>query len=91
MNLRPTIVGELRAILASRFRSPKDGELRDDLDLGPSGFGLDSISLVELLLVCEERFGLAFPFTVFDGGPLTIGKLADHACQARDQSSRRER
>ena len=77
------LVGELRQILGSRFRMPEEGELRDDLDLGPPGFGLDSISLIELLLVCEEHFGIAFPFTLFDEGPITVGRLISHAHQAR--------
>jgi acyl carrier protein len=70
---------ELHDILASRFRPPRPGELSDELDLGSAGFGLDSISLIELLLVCEEQFGCEFPATLFDGGPLTVGRLLDRA------------
>ena len=70
---------DLHLIISSRFRTPRDGELRDDLDLGQSGFGLDSISLIELLLVCEEHFRCPFPDTLFEGGPLTVGRLLTHA------------
>jgi acyl carrier protein len=73
----------LREILGSRFRAPRPGELHDDLDLGPSGFGLDSISLVELLIVCEDHFRGPFPYTLFDEGPLTVGRLAAHAQKVR--------
>jgi acyl carrier protein len=72
-------VDELHRILSNRFRVPKPGELHDDLDLGPSGFGLDSISLIELLIVCEDYFGCPFPYTLFDDGPLTVGRLVVHA------------
>jgi acyl carrier protein len=78
---------ELHRILSERFRTPKPGELRDDLDLGPLGFGLDSISLVELLLVCEERLGCPFPFTLFDEGPLTVGRLLAHAERGADRAA----
>lgn len=80
-------VAELHGILSSRFRRPKPGELRDDLDLGPAGFGLDSISLIELLLVCEEHFGCPFPSTLFDEGPLTVGRLVAHAQQAAHRAA----
>ena len=75
----PDRLAELHEILSTRFRAPRPGELHDDLDLGPPGFGLDSISLIELLVVCEERFGCELPATVFDEGPLTVGRLLDRA------------
>jgi len=78
---------ELHSILGSRFRTPGPDELRDDLDLGPEGFGLDSISLIELLIVCEDRFGCPFPYTLFDDGPLTVGRLLRHAQQAGQRAS----
>jgi hypothetical protein len=52
----PDPIDELGQILGSRFRAPRPDELHDDLDLGGSGFGLDSISLTELLIVCEDHF-----------------------------------
>jgi acyl carrier protein len=80
-------VAEIHAIIASRFREPRPGELGNDLDLGPAGFGLDSISLVELLLVCEEHFGVPFPFSLFDEGPITVGRLVAHAHASRRVSA----
>lgn len=75
--------GEVYGIICSRFRTPSDGELRDDLDLGPPGFGLDSIAQIELLIVCEDHFGIPFPATLFDGGPLTVGRLVEHVHRER--------
>jgi acyl carrier protein len=68
-------IAELHRILSSRFRTPRPDELRHDLDLGSAGFGLDSISLVELLIVWEELCGCRIPYTIFDEGPVTVGAL----------------
>jgi acyl carrier protein len=87
MNMASDPVDELHRILSGRFRTPNPGELRDDLDLGPSGFGLDSISLIELLIVCEDHFGCPFPYTLFDDGPLTVGRLGAHARQSRQPAA----
>ncbi len=53
--------------------------LPDDLRLGAGGLGLDSIALVELLLDCERRFGLAGVAELLAGPPLTVGLLVAHA------------
>jgi acyl carrier protein len=53
-------------------------ELSDGLRLGPGGLGLDSIALVELLLDCEQRFGIPRPVGLLEGDPLTFGRLVDH-------------
>jgi acyl carrier protein len=55
----------------------------DDLPLGNDGIGLDSISLVELLLDCEAALSLPFPAAVFDHGPLTLRRLIEHAQRAQ--------
>ena len=47
--------------------------------LGPNGLGLDSVTIVEVLLECEEQFDMPFPTSLFDAGPLTVGRLVDHA------------
>ncbi|MCC6161789.1 MAG: acyl carrier protein [Acidobacteria bacterium] len=73
----------LHGILSRHFRTPAPGELHDALDLGPAGFGLDSIALAELLIVCEDHFGCPFPYTLFDEGPLTVGRLIAHVRDAR--------
>jgi len=51
--------------------------------IGPSGLGLDSVAIVELLVACEERFGVAFPDQLLDVHPLTIGTLVRHLDEAR--------
>ena len=66
-------------IIGHHGRVWQDGDLTDDVALGRGGLGLDSIALVELLFACERHFGFAFPATLLDGGPLTIGRLAGHA------------
>jgi acyl carrier protein len=50
-------------------------ELPDELRLGSGGAGLDSITLVELLLDCARRFAVPAPVELLDGVPLTIGSL----------------
>ena len=47
--------------------------------LGPNGLGLDSVTIVEILLECEQQFDMPFPTSLFDAGPLTVGRLVDHA------------
>ena len=64
-----------------RSRAPLARDLPDlpgDLRLGPGGLGLDSIALVELLLDCEQRFGIPRPVGLLEGEPLTVGRLVDH-------------
>ncbi|HEV7765743.1 MAG TPA: acyl carrier protein [Thermoanaerobaculia bacterium] len=48
-----------------------------DLLLGRGGLDLDSIALVEVLLACEERFGVSIAPEMFEAPPLTIGDLRD--------------
>jgi acyl carrier protein len=62
-----------RAALAGRL-----AELPDELRLGPGGLGMDSITLVELLLDCERRFGIPRPAELLEGEPLTLGRLVAH-------------
>ena len=57
-----------------RSRTPlawRDRELSDDLGLGGEGLGLDSVSIVELVLDCEEAWEISIPAALFDG-PVTI-------------------
>lgn len=52
------------------------GEISGDMLLGQGGLALDSIAIVELLLACEERFGIAIAAELLAGEPLTVGRLA---------------
>lgn len=80
-------VDELRDILIRHFRAPRPGELHDDLELGPEGFGLDSIALTELLLACEDHAGGRFSPELFGERPLTVGRLVAHMRQVRPSTS----
>lgn len=69
-----------------RARSPlarSRESLPDDLSLGSGGLGMDSIALVELLLDCEQRFGLRGTAEILAGPPLTVGLLVAHVQNAR--------
>jgi acyl carrier protein len=64
----------VHAILRARNRHV---ELRPGLPLGADGVGLDSIALVEVLLECEETFGIVIAAEVLAGAPLTVGSLIE--------------
>lgn len=49
-----------------------------ELPLGAGGLGLDSIAVVELLLACERRFGIAPSTELLAGPPLTVAGLLAH-------------
>ncbi|HJX29416.1 MAG TPA: phosphopantetheine-binding protein [Thermoanaerobaculia bacterium] len=79
METRPSIAEAVSRLVGSRAPLAQGlAELPDDLRLGPGGLGLDSIALVELLLDCEQRFGIPRPVGLLEGEPLTIGRLVDH-------------
>jgi acyl carrier protein len=46
---------------------------------------MDSIALVELLLDCEERFGIPRPVELLEGEPLTVGRLVTHVRAAAER------
>jgi acyl carrier protein len=81
MDLETSIRDAVRDLLRSRaphrlFADPP-ADLPDDLRLGPGGLGLDSIAVVELLLDCEQRFGVP-PMGLLGllgDAPLTVGRL----------------
>jgi acyl carrier protein len=66
-------------LIRSRAPLAETRELTGDLRLGAGGLGLDSIALVELLLDCERRLGLANVAELLAGPPLTVGLLVAHA------------
>jgi acyl carrier protein len=55
---------EIRSLMIEKVGAVVD--LNDDLPLGPTGVGLDSVAMVELLLACEERFGLVLRDDLLD-------------------------
>jgi acyl carrier protein len=75
MNATETIDEIVREILRGRASGLAVGEeLPDDLLLGAEGLGLDSIALAELLLDCQQRFGVSV-VALLEGEPLTLGRL----------------
>lgn len=79
MDVRVDAQDAVRDLLRSRVPLARSRELPEDLHLGPGGLGLDSIALVELLLDCERRFGLAGVAELLAGPPLTVGLLIAQA------------
>jgi acyl carrier protein len=66
----------VRDLVRSRVpRAREAADLPEDLRLGAGGLGLDSIALVELLLECEQRFGVSMAAELLEGPPLTLGHL----------------
>jgi acyl carrier protein len=67
------IAGEVRRILRELAPVPPSDPLPDDRRMTDVGY--DSVRLVELLIECEARFGVAVPGGILDEGPLTVGRL----------------
>ncbi len=84
MSVHPEIVTKVREIIeqiAGRERTPRD--------VGPAtplgdGSWLDSVELVEVLVACEEAFGVVFDEAneIDSGGLETLGSLA-HLVQTK--------
>ena len=69
----------VRDVVRSRAALARErSDLPDELPLGAGGLGLDSISLAELLLDCQRRFGIPAPVELLEGPPLTLGRLVAH-------------
>jgi acyl carrier protein len=69
--------------IAGRDRTPRDPA--PTTPLGEHGYGLDSVGLLEVILSCEEAFGVSLD-GVSDlavAGRLTLGGLADAIRRAR--------
>jgi acyl carrier protein len=78
MSATTSIDSIVQDILRSRTsRIPAGEPLPGDVALGADGLGLDSIAIVEVLLECEDRFGVR-TYTLLEGEPLTLTRLATH-------------
>lgn len=51
--------------------------LTPDTTLGSGGIGLDSISLAEVLLDCQQKFNVSVT-SLLEGEPLTLRRLVAH-------------
>ncbi|HEX7829771.1 MAG TPA: phosphopantetheine-binding protein [Thermoanaerobaculia bacterium] len=61
-----------------RARGASSDALTEHAELGSNGLGLDSISIAEVLLDCEKRFGVPFA-DLLDGNPITVASLIARA------------
>jgi acyl carrier protein len=89
MEMGRAIEDEVRALLRSRtLLAPGSTPLPEDVRLGAGGLGLDSISLVEVLLDCERRFGIPPLVDLLAGPPLTVGRLVEAVRAAATSENR---
>ncbi|MFB3855154.1 MAG: acyl carrier protein [Vicinamibacterales bacterium] len=58
-------------------------QIGDDTPLDGRGAGLDSVARVELLLECEQEFGVRLAQSLLDEGCLTIRRIAEHVQRAQ--------
>jgi acyl carrier protein len=54
-----------------------DVPLGAEVAMGSGGVNLDSIALVEVLLECEDRFGVSIAAELLDRPSLTVGMLVE--------------
>ena len=83
----PTVPDRAQTVIAVRQiiteRWPQRFEpdhLDEDCVLGADGLGLDSIEIAEVVLACEDLGSPRASAELFEAGPLTIGKVAEHFC-----------
>lgn len=78
MSATLTIASLVRDIVrAHASRAVAPAELADDLPLGGDGLGLDSIAIAEVLLDCQQRFGISVT-QLLEREPLTMRMLIAH-------------
>lgn len=64
---------------ATRTLSPDD--IVAEIALGGDGLGLDSIAIAEVLIQCQERFGVDM-LPLLERSPLTLRLIAVHLSRA---------
>jgi len=70
------IAERVRHLVARQMPAGCDiASCHDDLSLGASGVGLDSVAMVELVLACEREFTVRLPSDVIEATALTIESL----------------
>ena len=76
-----TIDNAVLEIVRTRAARPLSlDEVSDDVTLGSDGLGLDSIAIAEVLLDCQQRFGVSVT-VLLEGEPLTLRRLVAHLQQ----------
>lgn len=78
MSLIEQIVRDI--VRARTSRAVPTHELTGDVSLGSEGLGLDSISIAEVLLDCQQRFGVNM-IPLLEGEPLTVSRLVAYVEQ----------
>lgn len=68
----------ITAAIAEILRARGRDAVTADTLLGEGGLALDSIAIVEVLLECEERFGVSMAAELLAGEPLTVSRIAAH-------------
>ena len=76
-----TIDNAVLEIVRTRAARPLSlDEVSGDMTLGSDGLGLDSIAIAEVLLDCQQRFGVSVT-VLLEGEPLTLRRLVAHLQQ----------
>ncbi|SDW62431.1 acyl carrier protein [Amycolatopsis xylanica] len=78
--MQTTLETEIRLFVlktvADDMSHPLEGEVDDAAPLGSGGIDLDSLSLIELTMRLERRFGVEFPETDIEPlGAMSLGEL----------------
>jgi acyl carrier protein len=68
-------------VRAHASRAMTADELVPDAALGSDGLGLDSIAIAEVLLDCQQRFGVGSMASLLEGDPLTLHRLIEYLQQ----------
>jgi acyl carrier protein len=78
------VIGEIRGIFAERLAIEVESPSVDLLDTGL----VDSVTLVELLLVLEEQFGVSLPLEDLEMEDFrSVARIADLVARTRSTSS----
>jgi acyl carrier protein len=72
------VAAAVREIVASHAAT---NAFDDATQLGSGGVGLDSIAIAEVLIACEERFGVEIA-DLLGGDPVTIARIVERIGRA---------
>jgi acyl carrier protein len=79
-----SIVQDIVRARASRIAT--GDALPVNIALGAEGLGLDSIAIAEVLLDCEQRFGVSV-IALLEEEPLTLTRLVTHLTRSLGQET----
>lgn len=79
MMLKEDVPERLRALIRELARSSyKSVELPQDLEILDGGLRFDSVAYAELLIMCEDDFGIRFDESWAERKQVKIGDLESH-------------